>query len=139
MFACLFSIHNTINISPQKQVCLSGLRFERFFSHHWAMQMIMLCVFKGNFCTFGNMRKYAVCIFPLNIRNTIFTLHDERSAKQIAKYLTHFQKSACVNKNLNKIFSSAQCNYPYKKSRVWKHPNRQPQQVFKKSLFQLLF
>ena len=34
IFACLFSIHNTINLSCHEQVCLSGLRFERCFSHH---------------------------------------------------------------------------------------------------------
>ena len=32
IFACLFSIHNTINLSYHEQVCLSGLRFERYFS-----------------------------------------------------------------------------------------------------------
>ena len=32
----LFSIHNTINLSRHKQVCLNVLRFERYFSHHWA-------------------------------------------------------------------------------------------------------
>ena len=36
IFACLFSIHNTISLSCHEQVCLSGLRFERYFSHHWA-------------------------------------------------------------------------------------------------------
>ena len=34
IFACLFSIHNTISLSCHEQVCLSGLRFERYFSHH---------------------------------------------------------------------------------------------------------
>ena len=33
IFACLFSIHNTISLSCHEQVCLSGLRFERYFSH----------------------------------------------------------------------------------------------------------
>ena len=36
IFACLFSIHNIISLSCHKQVCLSGLRFERYFSHHRA-------------------------------------------------------------------------------------------------------
>ena len=36
IFACLFSIHNTISLSRHEQVCLSGLRFERYFSHHRA-------------------------------------------------------------------------------------------------------
>ena len=36
IFACLFSIHNIISLSCHEQVCLSGLRFERFFSHHRA-------------------------------------------------------------------------------------------------------
>ena len=36
IFACLFSIHNTISLSRYEQVCLSGLRFERYFSHHRA-------------------------------------------------------------------------------------------------------
>ena len=34
--ACRFSIHNTISLSPHEQVCLSGLLFERYFSHHRA-------------------------------------------------------------------------------------------------------
>ena len=34
IFACLFSIHNTISLSHHEQVCLSGLRFERYFSYH---------------------------------------------------------------------------------------------------------
>ena len=36
IFACLFSIHNIISLSCHEQVCLSGLRFERYFSHHQA-------------------------------------------------------------------------------------------------------
>ena len=28
IFACLFSIHNTISLSHHEQVCLSGLHFE---------------------------------------------------------------------------------------------------------------
>ena len=28
--------NNTISLSCHEQVCLSGLRFERYFSHHWA-------------------------------------------------------------------------------------------------------
>ena len=37
IFACLFSIHNIIiSLSCHEQVCLSGLRFERYFSHHRA-------------------------------------------------------------------------------------------------------
>ena len=33
IFACLFIIHNTISLLRHEQVCLSGLRFERYFSH----------------------------------------------------------------------------------------------------------
>ena len=36
IFACLVSIHNTISLSRREQICLSGLRFERYFSHHQA-------------------------------------------------------------------------------------------------------
>ena len=36
IFACLFSIHNTISLSCHEQVSLSGLLFERYFSHHRA-------------------------------------------------------------------------------------------------------
>ena len=36
IFVCLFSIHNTISLSCHEHVCLSGLRFERYFSHHRA-------------------------------------------------------------------------------------------------------
>ena len=37
IFACLFSIHNTISLSRHEQVCLMRLRFERYFSHHRAI------------------------------------------------------------------------------------------------------
>ena len=37
IFACLFSVHNTISLSRHEQVCLMRLRFERYFSHHRAM------------------------------------------------------------------------------------------------------
>ena len=36
IFGCLFSVHNTIGLSRHEQVCLIRLRFERYFSHHWA-------------------------------------------------------------------------------------------------------
>ena len=52
IFTCLFSIHNTISLSRHEQVCLSGLSFERYFPHHWATQMIMSQIFKGNMPTF---------------------------------------------------------------------------------------
>ena len=35
-FACLFSVHNTISLSRHEQVFLIRLRFQRYFSHHWA-------------------------------------------------------------------------------------------------------
>ena len=37
IFACLFSIHNTISLSRDEQVCLSRLLFERCLSHHRIM------------------------------------------------------------------------------------------------------
>ena len=37
IFACLFSVHNTISLSRHEQVCLMKLLFERYFSHHRAM------------------------------------------------------------------------------------------------------
>ena len=37
IFACLFSVPNTISLSRHEQVCLMRLRFERCFSHHRAM------------------------------------------------------------------------------------------------------
>ena len=33
IFACLFSVHNTISLSRHEQVCSMRLRFERYFSH----------------------------------------------------------------------------------------------------------
>ena len=36
IFACLFSVHNTISLSCHEQVCLIRLSFERYFSHHRA-------------------------------------------------------------------------------------------------------
>ena len=32
IFACLFSVYNTISLSRHEQVCLMSLRFERFHS-----------------------------------------------------------------------------------------------------------
>ena len=32
IFACLFSVHNTISLSRHEQVCLMRLRFERYFN-----------------------------------------------------------------------------------------------------------
>ena len=34
IFACLFSVHNTISLSRHEQTYLIRLLFERFFSHH---------------------------------------------------------------------------------------------------------
>ena len=34
IFACLFSVHNTISLSSHEQVCLISLCFDRYFSHH---------------------------------------------------------------------------------------------------------
>ena len=34
IFACLFSVHNTISLSRHEQVCLMRLRFERYFESH---------------------------------------------------------------------------------------------------------
>ena len=34
---CLFSFHNITSSARHEQVCLMRLRFERYFSHHWAM------------------------------------------------------------------------------------------------------
>ena len=42
---CFF---NTISLSRHEQVCLIRLRFERYFSHHLATEMIILRIFKGN-------------------------------------------------------------------------------------------
>ena len=36
IFACLFSVHNTISLPRHEQVCLMRLRFKRYFSHHQA-------------------------------------------------------------------------------------------------------
>ena len=40
IFACLFSIHNTISLSRREQVILSGLRFERYFSHQTHLNLL---------------------------------------------------------------------------------------------------
>ena len=42
IFACSFSIHNTISLSRHEQVCLSGLCFERYFSYHWAFYFLVV-------------------------------------------------------------------------------------------------
>ena len=35
IFACLFSVHNTLMYSHHEQVCLMRLRFDRYLSHHY--------------------------------------------------------------------------------------------------------
>ena len=51
IFACLFSVHNTIGLSRHEQVVLMRLGFKRYFSHHLATLMIMSPIFKGNMWT----------------------------------------------------------------------------------------
>ena len=36
IFACLFSVYNAISLLRLEQVRLIRLRFERYFSRHWA-------------------------------------------------------------------------------------------------------
>ena len=64
IFASLFSVHNKISLSCHEQVCLIRLRFERYFSHHWAF-----IIFKGNFSDVVGKcgRILGVVIFSLNI------------------------------------------------------------------------
>ena len=38
IFACLFSVYNTISLSRHEQVWLMKLRFERYFFHHRTQQ-----------------------------------------------------------------------------------------------------
>ena len=49
--------YNTISLSRHEQVWLSRLRFERYFSHHRATQMIMSRIFEGNMRTFMEIIK----------------------------------------------------------------------------------
>ena len=72
IFACLFSIHNAISLSRHEQVCLSGLHFERYFSHHCISGNIahlnilvhdvinllykVTCLFISNSCLISNAR-----------------------------------------------------------------------------------
>ena len=51
-------IDDRISLSPHEQVCLSGLRFEKYFPHHRATQMIMSSIFKGNMQTFTETIKH---------------------------------------------------------------------------------
>ena len=46
IFACPFSVHNTITLSRHVQVCLIRLRFERFFSHHRAQYLLKRSLIK---------------------------------------------------------------------------------------------
>ena len=73
---------NTISLSRHEKVCLSGLRFGRYLSHHQATWMIMSHIFKGNMWTFTSSDLYfffsisfivsvKVRIFPLNIPDII--------------------------------------------------------------------
>ena len=68
IYACLFSVHNTISLSRHKQVCLIRLRFKRFFSHHrnsllyydvWCLRYrvrkTILLLFWANFCPFTTL------------------------------------------------------------------------------------
>ena len=47
IFVCLLSVHNTISLSRDEQVCLIRLGFERYFSHHRAKEGSFLS--EGNF------------------------------------------------------------------------------------------
>ena len=51
------NIDNAISLSRHEQACLSGLHFERYFSHDRATQMIMSRIFKGNMRTFTDTIK----------------------------------------------------------------------------------
>ena len=51
-FVSNFNSTNTIILSCHEQAFLSGLRFERYFSHHQATWMIMSHIFKVNMPTF---------------------------------------------------------------------------------------
>ena len=42
IFACLFSVHNTISLSRHEQVCLMRLRFERSISRNVASLNILV-------------------------------------------------------------------------------------------------
>ena len=46
------TIVSTLSLSRHEQVCWSGLRFERYFSHHRTTQVIMSHIFKGNMRNF---------------------------------------------------------------------------------------
>ena len=81
IFACLFSIHNTVSLSCHEQVCLSGLRFERYFSHHRASRnvahlnilvhdMINLLYY---YCYFHNFHYYSIIILIITI-STVITI-----------------------------------------------------------------
>ena len=43
---CEVNNHSIISLSHHEQVCLMRLRFERHFSHHWAMLMILMLIQK---------------------------------------------------------------------------------------------
>ena len=42
IFACLFSVHNTISLSRHEQTCSIRLLFERFFSYHREILLPMM-------------------------------------------------------------------------------------------------
>ena len=66
IFACLFSIHNTISLSRHEQVCLRGLRFERYYSHHRAGFTIMRFDIRKNIFT---------CLFSIHNREKYLSKH----------------------------------------------------------------
>ena len=47
-----------ISLSCHEQVCFTRLRFETYFSHHRAVQMIMSRIFKGNMRTWTELPIY---------------------------------------------------------------------------------
>ena len=47
-FACLLIVHDTLILSRHEQVSLMRLRFERYLSHHQAIEMIMFGTFMWN-------------------------------------------------------------------------------------------
>ena len=50
-FAYLLIVHNTLSLSRHEQVSLMRLRFERYLSHHQAIEMIIFGTFMQNMQT----------------------------------------------------------------------------------------
>ena len=82
----VFTFYNTISLSHHEEVCLSGLRFERYFSHHWAdMEKLVVFTFYN---TISLSRHEEVCLSGLRFAR-YFSHHRPDDGRSISRNIAH--------------------------------------------------